>query len=98
MDFASSKLAIFRPTLKKIITFSLLLFLINTLGSYCLCLNVTLDYGGYVECPCGPFSFISRLSIWGMGPRNPFDYLLIQIPILYVFVCLVIYGFKKMRH
>jgi hypothetical protein len=100
MDIPLNKCNIFRPTLKKVLLFLLLLFTINLGFFFCACISYTLDVGGFMSCPCGPFSFLARLSVFGMGPRNPIDYLLIQIPILYVLICLVFYGFKMIgrRH
>lgn len=97
MDKSLNKYNIFRLTLKKVLLFLLLLFTINFVFFYCACISYTLDIGGYVSCPCGPFSFLSRLSIFGMGSQNPIGYLLIQIPLLYVFICLILYGLKRIR-
>jgi len=97
MDISLNKYNIFQPTLKKILLFLLLLFAINGGLIFCACINYTLDIGGYTSCPCGPFSFLSTLSVLFKDWGNPFSYLylFIQSVILYLLMCLVIYAFIK---
>lgn len=91
-------LNIFRPSWVSIAFTIPIIFLINKIGEYCLCLTIRYSNGGEVTtCPCNNFSFISNLSVYKMHISDYWGNLLIQIILFYILISLVIFILKRIR-